>query len=204
MAMPQNFRTAFNGFHREDVVHFISYLTTNHERELSELRSEGEERENLVRQLTEQNRELMQQLEQAREERDKARQETEGLRQEADEFRQKQTRQEEELEALRQQHSLQPQQKTETSGRWTEELNAYRRAESAERRARERVNQMYDRANGALAEASVRMEHTADQITALVGKVQSDLEQLHQAMEESENTLADTAVMLGAIRPEMD
>ena len=31
MAAPQNFRSAFNGFNREDVVHYLEYLNSKHQ-----------------------------------------------------------------------------------------------------------------------------------------------------------------------------
>ena len=40
MPAPQNFRSAFNGFNREDVVHYIEYLNTKHAADLTQLNSE--------------------------------------------------------------------------------------------------------------------------------------------------------------------
>lgn len=42
MAVQQNFRSAFNGFNREDVVHYIEYLNSKHTAELNQLKSEIE------------------------------------------------------------------------------------------------------------------------------------------------------------------
>ena len=151
---------------------------------------------------------LKAQLEERKVELDLYREESEGKDARLAEQDQTIAAQKQELEAMKRELELaraaaaEPQ-RVEPS-RWNEELNAYRRAESAERRARERVNQMYDQANGALAEASVRVERTAGQIAELVTKVESDLDLLRRAIGDSENTLADTAVMLGAIRPEND
>ena len=235
MASPQNFRSAFNGFNREDVVNYISYISTKHETQVNELKNEAEElrsqlaaKEEEVRSAGENAEKLdtlrregeLRQAEHAlvRDELNTLKKENERLKAEAAE---KETRiaelnetlaaRDEELAQLRQEPenaraeaASQPK-KPESTGRWTdEELNAYRRAESAERRARERVNQMYDQASGALAEASVRVEQTAGKLGELVAKVEAEVEALRQAMAESENTLADTAVVLGAIRPEMD
>ena len=233
MASPQNFRSAFNGFNREDVVNYISFISTKHETQVNELKSEAEElraqlsaQEILARSATvlasdmgtlrqkaaEQDAELAR----LREELDARNAELESLRRQTAQ-QEDQTAQlkkeladrDSEIAQLRRElendRTAAPQpRKADTSGRWTEELNAYRRAESAERRARERVNQMYDQANGALAEASVRVEQTAAQVAELVVKVEADLAQLRQAIGESENTLADTAMVLGAIRPETD
>ena len=42
MAAQQNFRSAFNGFNREDVVQYIQYLNSKHASEISQLHSELE------------------------------------------------------------------------------------------------------------------------------------------------------------------
>lgn len=247
MDSPQSFRSAFHGFNREDVVNYISYISTKHETQINELKSEADdlrtqlaEKENMVQSagvlaaelgdLRGRNEALKTELETARElvaeknaqidglQKDVSNRngETEELRDtifnrdaQIEELEKAVADRDAELEALRQEleqaktAAVQPR-REEPVTRWSEELNAYRRAEKAERRARERVNQMYDKANGALSDASVRVEKTAEQIAEMVIKVEADLELLRQAMEDSENTLADTAVVLGAIRPEMD
>lgn len=261
MDSPQSFRSAFHGFNREDVVNYISYISTKHETQINELKSEADdlrtqlaEKENMVQSagvlaaelgdLRGRNEALKTELEAARElvaeknaqidglQKDVSNRngETEELRDtifnrdaqieelekavadrdaELEALKKAAADRDAELEALRQEleqaktAAVQPR-REEPVTRWSEELNAYRRAEKAERRARERVNQMYDKANGALSDASVRVEKTAEQIAEMVIKVEADLELLRQAMEDSENTLADTAVVLGAIRPEMD
>ena len=40
MTMPQNFRSAFNGFNREDVVRYIEYINSRHNTEINVLKSE--------------------------------------------------------------------------------------------------------------------------------------------------------------------
>ena len=42
MNEPQTFRSAFNGFNREDVVNHIAYMNTKHESQVKELRSEND------------------------------------------------------------------------------------------------------------------------------------------------------------------
>lgn len=50
MASSQNFRTAFNGFNREDVVHYLEYINTKHTNQLNQLTAENESlRERLER-----------------------------------------------------------------------------------------------------------------------------------------------------------
>ena len=42
MAAPFTFRSAFHGFHREDVIHYIEYLTAKHTAQVNELNAEIE------------------------------------------------------------------------------------------------------------------------------------------------------------------
>ena len=42
MNEPQTFRSAFNGFHREDVVNHIAYMSNKHETQVNQLRSEAD------------------------------------------------------------------------------------------------------------------------------------------------------------------
>ena len=50
MSEPLNFRSAFNGFNREDVVHYIEYLNSNHENQLKQLQADlaAVQRDNLI------------------------------------------------------------------------------------------------------------------------------------------------------------
>ena len=42
MPAPQNFRTAFNGFRREDVVRYLEYINAKHTAEINQLTSEAD------------------------------------------------------------------------------------------------------------------------------------------------------------------
>ena len=248
MNSPQQFRTAFNGFHREDVVNYISYISKKHETQLAELRAESEElrahlaqvqkdaghtaglRDKLAA-LEQEKEQLAQSLESLRTETDsllndaaekeaaaetartalsEAREEIAALNAQLAQALAQTAEQKARLDALSQENQalkaapLTDPAPADPSRTWSEELNAYRRAERTERRARERVNQMFDKANGTLAEASVRMEHAAADISTLTARIEEDLKLLHQAIAQSGTTMADTAVMLGAIRPELD
>ena len=39
MSAPQNFRSAFNGFNREDVVRYLEYINTKHTTQVNQLNS---------------------------------------------------------------------------------------------------------------------------------------------------------------------
>ena len=42
MSTPQSFRSAFNGFNREDVVHYLEYLNTKHNNQINQLTADNE------------------------------------------------------------------------------------------------------------------------------------------------------------------
>lgn len=178
MASAQNFRAAFNGFNRDDVVNYISLLNTKHENQLNELHQ--------------QILELQEQLD--------SRPEPNG---ESDALRLAQ----QEVEQLRAQLAAQAEQtpplpETESSNPniQEEELQAYRRAESAERRAMERVDQMFHQANGILAELSTRLQENTQQVNEIAEQVRADLEALEQATARSKELLDDSNAMMASIQ----
>ncbi len=199
MAAPQNFRTAFNGFHREDVVNYISFITNKHETALNELRAEAEElRAQLAGRAEAPDDALAQQLGALTAENQALQEQIQTLTQAAGE----KDAQIEALQAELEQTKASLPRTPDATGRWAEELNAYRRAESVERLARERANQMFDLAGQTLTDASLRVEQTASSVAELVDQLESDLAKLHLAISDSGNILVETAMRLGSIRPE--
>ena len=170
MAAFQNFRSALNGFNREDVVHYIEYINKNHASQLNQLNTEIQ---TLQRELNElRNAEPIVDLSDdlaAANERIAA------------------------LEAALQRVQDRP--KTEN------ELEAYRRAERAERIANERVSQMYQQANGVLADATARTDDAAGKISAMADSITAQLSELQGALAAGRNTMKDAAAAMYAIRP---
>ena len=82
-----------------------------------------------------------------------------------------------------------------------DELEAYRRAERAERRAAERVAQLYDQANAALADAATRADTSAAQVGQLADSLNLQLQQLLSAIASGKSTLLDAAAAMYAVRP---
>ena len=210
MNEPQTFRSAFNGFHREDVVNHIAYMTTKHETQTAQLRSDNEalrtELEELQKQLSgnaaEQDRipgleqtitEQSEQLAQLREELDTANQ---LLNEQAEQMAALQEQLEEAKEAAAKTPTL------EKSANHWDELRAYRRAETAERQARERVNDLYDSANTALRGAGATLGDTNTAFETLAEKFRSDLVELMEAIETGRNALHSAADTLDGLRPE--
>lgn len=74
------------------------------------------------------------------------------------------------------------------------ELEAYRRAERAERLARDRANQIYEQANALLAEATSKIEATSDSFSIISA-------QLAQQLEASKAELQEAVAAMYAIRP---
>ena len=198
MTAPQNFRSSFNGFNREDVVHYLEYINNKHNNQVSQLTAENQElraaaqqapaedQSELVTSLQNQCAELAAQLE---EEKNRCAALTEQL--EALELRCK------ELEAKPQ--TAAP---VETmSVLASEELEAYRRAERIEREARERSELVYFQANGVLTEAAAKVDTIATDITDMADQVMSQLTQLQIAVSSSKQALQDVSSIMGTIRP---
>ena len=180
MPAQQHFRTAFNGFNREDVVHHIEYLNARHAAEISQLTSELEylrtreaeptpepEPDPLLEQQAVRIRELFDRCQEL----------------------------ERELETLKAE-------KTQVDP--TAELEAYRRAERVERQAKERAEQVCHQVNGTLADATVRVDEAAALLSGVTDKVMEQLAQLQTAVTTSRQALTDAAASMYALRPEAE
>ena len=191
MAQSQNFRTAFNGFNREDVVHYLEYLNARHQSQIQQLTAEAEElRERAAQQpedsqqriaaLEAENEELTRQLEQVRQELEQAQQELEQTRQPAEKD---------------------PEPESPVSDIVDPELSAYRRAEAGGDAAKRRAELIYHQANGVLTEATNKVEGLSDNITQMADQAMSQLTQLQVAVSGSKQTLQEVLAIMKAIRP---
>lgn len=235
MAVQVNFRTALNGFNREDVVRYIEYINAKHLTEVNQLNSELEylrakvqslqseaiapaapeavrpmaesvaaepiipqaepqEPSAEVAQLAGRVRELFDQCKQLEQERDTALTERDEALAERDDVLAQNSRLTADLEAAQNQHII-------MQSRTEEELEAYRRAERTERLARERAEQMYRQANGALADATAKVDDTATLIGRLSDQVIQHLSELQHAVTDSKEALRDAAATMYTIRP---
>ena len=210
MNEPQTFRSAFNGFHREDVVNHIAYMTTKHETLVKELRSENDtlrtELEDLRARLDEDTatQDRAAELEQALEGKDA---ELATLKEELETANQLLNEQAEQLAALREEleeareAAAKPAAIEKSANHWAE-LRAYRRAETAERQAKERVNDLYTSANTALRGAGATLGDTNAAFEALAEKFRADLVELMNAIETGRTALTTAADTLDTLRPE--
>lgn len=201
MAEKKSFRSALNGFNREDVVRYIEYLNAQHAAEVEQLTAETEflrgklekwpelppesDDSQQVQALTQANAALEVQLQAAAEE--KARLEEEIQAALAAKYQAETA-----LEALRQ---------SAARNLTGEELEAYRRAERMERLARERSEKVYHQVNGVLGDASVKVDEAAQTIGALSDQVLGQLNQLRDAVTGSKQALQEASQTMYALRP---
>lgn len=179
MAEKNTFRSALNGFNREDVVHYIEYLNSKHTAQINQLESENAELRSKIealetRPVAAENEEvtpcpncaaLQQQLDAALAE----------------------------IEEL----------KNVPEGDVTaQELEAYRRAEKAERAAKERSQQIYRQATATLAQATAQVDDAAGKVQELVDRVTGQITDLQAAVALSKSALLDAATTMYSIRPE--
>lgn len=202
-----NFRSAFNGFHREDVVHYIEYLNAKHTAEVNQLNTQLE-------QLKAQNAvptdvaELQDQLAAAQEINDQLQAQIAELEERCGAASEVETVVEEAAseQSLEErckdlERQLQEAQAASSQFHFTQELEAYRRAERAEREAKERAELVYRQANGALADATVKVDEAFSQIGELADRVSEQLSQLQQAVTVSRQALADASASLYSVTP---
>ena len=165
MASVHHFRSAFNGFNREDVVHYIEYMNNQHNAKLEHLNTQLREA-----QAQPKDSELLSRLEAA--------------------------------EARCAQLEAQLAAQTTPFTPAEEELEAYRRAERAERLAQERAQQIYTQANAVLADVTVKAEAASDQISTIAQQVSAQMEQYQQSINNTKDAFEEAVATLYAIRPE--
>ena len=210
MNEPQTFRSAFNGFHREDVVNHIAYMTNKHETLVNQLRAENEslraELEALLAKIEDEaaEQDRIPELEQTIADRDA---ELAAVREELEAANQLLNEQSEQMGALREEleeakeAAAKPAAIEKSANHW-DELRAYRRAETAERQAKERVNDLYDSANAALRSAGSTLGTANAAFEELAEKFRADLVALMETVDTGKNALTAAADTLDGLRPE--
>ena len=158
----QNFRSAFYGFNREDVVRYIEYLNNQYKNQLDQLNNQLQ-----AAKAAPANTELQAQLTAA-------------------------------LEKCAQLEAQLSNNVTTTE----QELEAYRRAERAERIAQERAQQIRTQANAVLADATVKAEAASQQIAELADQANQQLLAYQAAVTDTQNLFQDVVASLAAIKPE--
>ena len=184
MDTPQSFRSAFNGFNRQDVVHYLEYINTKHQTQVNELTAEADDLRRQLEDLqakTTQVAELEAQLSAMTEERD-------ALRAQVEQMQAAEPVQE-------------PRPEMDGGSQVADELDSYRRAQQVERSARERAELVYHQANGVLNEAIAKVDAATAEITAKTDEAMSQLTQLQMAVSTSKQALQDAVSLMNTIRP---
>lgn len=160
MAEARRFRSAFNGFNREDVVQYIEYLNSNHALQLEQLNT---------------------QLRRAQEELSPKKETSAAPADLSAELEALQAR----CAALEAELA---QCKVAESNE-AAELEAYRRAERTERLARDRAAQIYSQANAVLADATLKVDCAVGEMTAQLQNCVASAEQAKAQLQETVDTL---------------
>lgn len=187
MAASYSFRSALNGFNREDVVRHIEYINTKHANQVNQLKSDLE--------LAERQAAELRKLQGVQEQLAQLQDHCAALEQEkADQAQQ--------IDILLQELTEAKRQKAQVASRTEEELEAYRRAERIERQAQQRAEQLCQKANGVLADASVKADESARRISAMADQVAGQLAVLQQEVIASKAALQEAALSIAALQPE--
>lgn len=162
MASVQNFRSALNGFNREDVVRYIEYINNRNKTQLEQMHNQV---------IAAQNREK-------------------ELLSRVDEAQAHVRELEEKLASL---DAGEPGNATE------EELEAYRRAERAERLAEERAQKIYDKASAVIRSATADAKAATAGIADLSDKLLALLEEYRRCVTNAAGSFASASEALDTI-----
>lgn len=210
MSNKKTFRTALNGFNREDVVHYIEYINAQHTAQVNQLTSEVEFLRNRLADAAQAPAEesVVETAEAGSPELEAILEEKRQLEAQVQALLEEKAHLEEDLQAalaekyqaVLDRDAAMAKQVTAQS-RMEEELEAYRRAERAERLAKERAEKVYHQVNGVLADATVKVDEAAAKIGELTDQVMDQLGQLQAAVSGSKQALQDAADTMYALRP---
>lgn len=192
MEAPQKFRTAWNGFHRVDVVQYLQFLNNKHQTQVNQLNMEIETLRAQMESMTHESSgldEALSQVESLKEELVECQAQRDDLETKLEEANESYAALEGRCNALEQQLREQA------------PLDTYRHAETMERESRTRAELVYYQASGVLNQASTKVDGAAEQITALADQATESLTRLQMALSDSKHTLQDAAALMKAIRP---
>ena len=166
MAMTQRFRSAFNGFNREDVVNYIEYLNNQHNAQLEQLNNQLRNAKGSVS---------------------------------ADVADDLQARLD---AALARCAELEAQLNSREASTVTKELEAYRRAEEAERKANERASEIYAQAKATLEGATTMAEAAAEEFNQVAERTAQQLKEYQTSISATVDSFKSAAASLNAVKPE--
>ena len=240
MDTPQHFRTAINGFRREDVVRYLEYLNAKHTTEINRYVSEIDtlrkdlsklqEAQGDAPEETAENQdltELRRQLEESQAARKTLEEkvssleaapaaekdpeedadlkaileENDSLRARCKELEEKAAQQEKACADLKEELvTLKASEDVPAKNLAEQELEAYRRAERAERVANEKADVIYNRTNSVLDEASGKIEGASAELSQLAEKINGQLQQMQYSINSSKIALKSAVDTMQALR----
>ena len=199
MDTPQQFRTALNGFRREDVVRYLEYLNAKHNTEMNHMAQEADSLRSevaaLKAQLSEKKdsqkpdediQDLKARLEASEAEKKELEAVISDLKKEAETVSQ----------------PAEPEMPQENLA--NQELEAYRRAERAERVANEKADLIYHRANAILDEASGKIDGASADLSQLAERINSQLQQMQYSINSSKTALKSAVDTMHALHVDKD
>lgn len=163
MPVTQRFRSALNGFNREDVVNYIEYINNRHTAEVEQLKNQLQEAKGSVSEEV-----------------------VADLQVQLDAALQRCAELEEKLSV-----------KEADSNR---ELEAYRRAEEAERLAKVRAQDIYDQANTALSTATAMAESAAEEFNQVAERTSQQLKEYQASISATVNSFKSVAASMSAVK----
>ena len=195
MSAPQKFRSALNGFNREDVASYLEYLNSKHTAQVNQLTSEADflrSKLDAVQPADDQS-EIIHALEAERDD----------LRAQLEEMKAHCAALEQALEEVGNTPvAVCAAPAASVTCTAAEELEIYRRAERTERMAKERADLIYRQTNGVLNEASIRVNEMADQVVPIADQILMQIGQLQNAVNASKQSLQDAIVIMNTLRPD--
>lgn len=176
--MAQTFRTAFGGFHKEDVVRYLEYLNNKHQNQVNQLNTEIAQLRAGQEAL---NPDVQEEISRLEAENQQLRAQKEAL----------------EIRCAQLTAQLENSQPAETG----QELDAYRQAERIQKEAREQVELLYFQANHILSQTNTRLDQASGDLTRLTDEVMGQITQLQVAVSSGKQALQDASSVLSTLRP---
>ena len=193
MEQPNQFRSSFNGFNREDVVRYMEFINNKHSAQVAQLTNELEYLRGKQDTLDSTRvSELEKQLSAARAENEVLKHRIAALERSLEEAN----------AALSQPAAPAPAAPAATPSE--SELEAYRRAERVERVAKERARQLGQQTADALGRIHEQMDQVSASLSETAEEMAQQLTQLQEAVALSRQTLEDAAGMAQALNAEID
>ena len=166
MTAPQRFRSALNGFNREDVVNYIEYLNNRYTAQLDQLKNQLQEAQaNVSADVV---ADLQAQLD----------------------------------AALVRCAELEEKVKVTQDATITRELEAYRRAEEAERKANERAQAIYAHAQATMDDVSAMAEAAAEEFSQVAERTTQQMKEYQSSIFTTVDYFKAAVSALNTIKPE--